>query len=204
MKKMQTVVLSLITVLSILAGCSNSKDVTCPFLFPFAEHIGKSYDKVLEDMKLNENDLVHDRTGKCTTKDTVIFNDKEFSNYLMFDINDNTLFGGGYECNCSDIDAEAVVVLVNEISSELSKQYGNPVTYEGLPNIIANISSAEELKNADIASFVEDWDVTGEIPCTIRLTLNILPDNQYGINIEYRFSWNEDVEVWEALKERLK
>ena len=76
------------------------------------------------------------------------------------------------------------------IKSNIVKDSVN-IRYHYLMNILLD----------DISSFVEDWDVAGEIPCTIRLTLNVLPDNQYGINIEYRFSWKEDLKTWEALKE---
>ncbi len=201
MKKVIYITLSLIFIITFIVGCSSQQNATVTFPFSFAEHIGKSYDKVLKEMKISEDEFVSERTGKYTTKDTVLFNDKEFSNYLMFDINDDTLFGGGYDYKSSDSDLEVALSLAKEISSELSKQYGTPVTYEGLPNKIENINSAEELYNANVPSFVEDWDAPSEIPCTIRLTLNVLPDNQYGINIEYRFSWKEDLKTWEALKE---
>lgn len=161
-------------------ACSAGKDAKAP---DYPAMFGETKNEVLaaldaENLTYKEDDLyanayVLDRTETLENRD--------FSVYLLFDLNTDTLYGYRrtlFVENPTDADCKLPEKLLNTLTA----QYGEPTTYPGLENRIS--THLDRLSTDAVGSgevYNEYWSVSEN--CDASLGVSFLPDGRLFVDI---------------------
>lgn len=164
-------------------ACSAGKNVKA---LDYPAMFGETKDEVLaaldaENLAYKEDDLyanayVLDRTETLENRD--------FSVYLLFDLNTDTLYGYRrtlFVENPTDADCK----LPEKFLNTLTAQYGEPTTYPGLENRIS--THLDRLSTNAVGSgevYNEYWSVSEN--CDASLGASFLPDGRLFVDIVYQ------------------
>ena len=178
-KRLLSIILAVI-LLVILSACSTEKGAKA---LDYPAMFGETKDEVLaaldaEKLTYKEDGLyanayVLDRTETLENRD--------FSVYLLFDLNTDTLYGCRrilFIENPTDADCKLPEKLLNTLTA----QYGEPTTYPGLEN---RISTHLDRLNTDAVGsgevYNEYWSVSEN--CDASLGVSFLPDGRLFVDI---------------------
>lgn len=176
---MLSIILAVI-LLVILSACSTEKGAKA---LDYPAMFGETKDEVLaaldaENLTYKEDDLyanayVLDRTETLENRD--------FSVYLLFDLNTDTLYGYRRILvveNPTDADCKLPEKLLNTLTA----QYGEPTTYPGLENRVS--THLDRLSTDAVGSgevYNEYWSVSEN--CDASLGVSFLPDGRLFVDI---------------------
>ena len=178
-KRLLSIILAVI-LLVILSACSAEKGAKA---LDYPAMFGETKDEVLaaldaENLTYKEDNLyanayVLDRTETLENRD--------FSVYLLFDLNTDTLYGYRrtlFVENPTDADCKLPEKLLNTLTA----QYGEPTTYPGLENRIS--THLDRLSTDAVGSgevYNEYWSVSEN--CDASLGVSFLPDGRLFVDI---------------------
>ena len=181
-KRLLSIILAVI-LLVILSACSAGKGAKA---LDYPAMFGETKNEVLaaldaENLTYKEDDLyanayVLDRTETLENRD--------FSVYLLFDLNTDTLYGYRrvlFVENPTDADCK----LPEKLFDTLTAQYGEPTTYPGLENRIS--THLDRLSTDAVGSgevYNEYWSVSEN--CDASLGVSFLPDGRLFVDIVYQ------------------
>ena len=164
-------------------ACSTEKGAKA---LDYPAMFGETKDEVLaaldaENLTYKEDDLyanayVLDRTETLENRD--------FSVYLLFDLNTDTLYGYRrtlFVENPTDADCKLPEKLLNTLTA----QYGEPTTYPGLESRIS--THLDRLSTNAVGSgevYNEYWSVSEN--CDASLGVSFLPDGRLFVDIVYQ------------------
>lgn len=164
-------------------ACSAGKGVKA---LDYPAMFGETKNEVLaaldaENLTYKEDDLyanayVLDRTETLENRD--------FSVYLLFDLNTDTLYGYRrilFVENPTDADCK----LPEKLFDTLTAQYGEPTTYPGLENRISTLLdrlSTDAVGSGEV--YNEYWSVSEN--CDASLGVSFLPDGRLFVDIVYQ------------------
>lgn len=144
--------------------------------FSFASAIGMGKADALKTLGLTESDLLQSNLPGTYYTDTVVtLRGISFKQVLLFGDSDDFgltdfLYGGGYECMALQTD-EQLFPLIQDILALMTERYGEPSTYPGLQNRLADKTQLSDLE--PVTTYGETWDVPGELPPEGEISVDV-------------------------------
>lgn len=173
----------------LLSACVNKEEKQDVLDFSFANYFGYS----LSDYCKETNNLLEifeevlEGTGFYTSTNFATFDEVEYTPFLLLDNKGDFIYGGGYQAIISSSD-ETVLSHVNKLKQFLITEYGEPSTYEGLDNILSNMTSLSDIET--YGSAVERWEIEKEIPLMISGYEDYILTEEMELSVSYN---GEDV-----------
>ena len=160
------------------------KDAPKNILIPNLE---KSKSEVFKNLKLEEGKDIEQNKQSPAMYD---YKKKQkvageyFTQSLLFDINNNTLYGLQY-LNQYSQNSEDGYKKVMRLNKELNKQLGEPTTYSSAGNRIEKMPSYNDLvKNKNVSHYLETWKINDEV--MVQLDMNYDASNGIVVDIVYK------------------
>lgn len=124
--------------------------------------------------------------GLWSVKKPALFDGREFSEDLLFDVSTETFYGIRYTARFED--AEELSGLALDLLEKANDVYGKPSTYPELQNRLTSetFSSdlSESMTNGDMSDWKEEWTVGKQTCCT--LSVMVVEAKNAALSIEYR------------------
>lgn len=139
---------------------------------------GQGKEAVLEALEVTEDaEAQRPVRGMWNLKETTALQGADFSQALLYNAADETLYGLRYWYRTDDPDQAAQ--LAQGLLEESRELYGEPTTYPGLSNLLSDDTFADDFAAAmaggSMADWKEEWAVGENTLCTVSVSV-IGPD----------------------------
>ncbi|WP_055665484.1 hypothetical protein [Desnuesiella massiliensis] len=160
------------------------KNVPKNILIP---NLRKSKSEVFKSLKLEEGRNIEQNKQSPAMYDykkKQKFGSEYFTQSLLFDINNNTLYGLLY-LNRYSQNSEEGYKEVMRLNKELNKQFGEPTTYSSAGNRIEKMPNYNDLvKSKNALHYLETWKVNDEV--MVQLDMNYDTNNGIVVDVVYK------------------
>lgn len=160
------------------------KNVPKNILIP---NLRKSKSEVFKSLKLEEGRNIEQNKQSPAMYDykkKQKFAGEYFTQSLLFDINNNTLYGLLY-LNRYSQNSEEGYKEVMRLNKELNKQFGEPTTYSSAGNRIEKMPNYNDLvKSKNALHYLETWKVNDEV--MVQLDMNYDTNNGIVVDVVYK------------------
>lgn len=174
--------ISLLVGTVLLVSCAKPDE---PQVEPYADYIGQSRKTVFQGLGLTDKNAREERPSSWTLDKTVSLAGADFTVHLNFDEKADTLYGFFY-FRAAENFTEKDYDTGKALAQELTKKYGEPTTYPGLPNRISDLTDYAQLPRDQNADYLERWSVPGHDNLTVELRLTTTEAGNLLMKLEYR------------------
>lgn len=135
---------------------------------------GQGKEAVLEALEVTEDaEAQRPVRGMWNLKETAALQGVDFSQSLLYNADDETLYGIRYWYRTDDPDQ--AVQLAQGLLAEGRELYGEPTTYPGLSNLLSGESFAADfaaaMSDGSMADWKEEWAVGENTLCTLSVSV---------------------------------
>ena len=164
----------------ILAACTAGEDCLD---FPYARYLGQEKWYLFEDLGISEEEVTYEVDSHMIMLEDRAQELNGFRFVPMFEVFPTAgyeeIVTGVYYCMVDmgrALPDEVCVKLAKDIAAEMTARYGEPITYPGIQNRLAAVEPENFVPPEQYGSYFDDWDVPGDDPVAMSVTLSYQPD----------------------------
>ncbi len=145
---------------------------------------GKGMEEVVEKLSISKDDITSEENmpGVWKYQKACQLGENAYTEFLLFDVSDDTFYGVDY--SLTESDTKKAADITEKILTEMKEQYGDSNTYPDLSNRLLDEDSIRDIKEGVEGTWKEEWSVSDQTQVTV--TVDVQKASGARITLHYQ------------------